>query len=140
MVDIYAGSELALGEAAVPVIAKSGKAARAPAMVLIRPDGSAIDTERQDNLSLIKANVVAPAQKVKGGDYYWTVVGTFNGASVQLQALGPDEQTWLNIGPAKTASDTTATAGVGIGCNAIVRASVTGGAPSGLFASLNLVP
>lgn len=33
-----------------------------------------------------------------GGKYWFAAAGTFNGASVALQKLGPDGQTYLTIG------------------------------------------
>lgn len=67
-----------------------------------------------------------------GGPGMFSVAGTFGGATVTLQFLGPDGVTWIACGP-----DTTLTAaGGGIFnlSNKKVRALVTGGAPSGLFA------
>lgn len=76
-----------------------------------------------------------------GGDYIFTVsAANFNGASVQLQALGPDGTTYQNIGAAKTANDTTGGTGVGLGSNARVRVTVSGGTPSGLYALLSRLP
>lgn len=94
----------------------------------------------QESFDLITNNVVAAPQSVYGGDYVWSVQGTFGGASVQLQVLGPDGSTYQNMGAAKTAPDTAGGTGVGLGSNAIVRATITGGTPSGLFASLSRLP
>jgi hypothetical protein len=41
---------------------------------------------------------------VKGGAYGLSVVATFGGGNVQLQLLGPDGSTWLNVGSAITAN------------------------------------
>jgi hypothetical protein len=95
---------------------------------------------RQETLNLITNNVVQPPQQAYGGDYVWSVQGTFGGASVQLQSLGPDGATYQNIGAAKTAPDTNGGTGVGLGSNATVRATVTGGTPSGIYASLSRLP
>jgi len=104
-------------------------------------DGNPLSTGgRQETLALITNNVAAAAQTAYGGDYVWSVVGTFGGASVQLQSLSPDGTTYQNIGAAKTAPDTTGGTGVGLGSNATVRATITGGTPSGLYASLSRIP
>lgn len=95
---------------------------------------------RQETLTLIANNTPAAAQTAYGGDYVWSVQGTFNGASVQLQSLGPDGTTYMNIGPAKTAPDTTGGTGVGLGSNATVRAVITGGPPTGIYATLSRLP
>lgn len=95
---------------------------------------------KQETLTLINNNVAAQPQTAFGGDYIWSVVGTFGGASVQLQALGPDGATYQNIGAAKTAPDATGGTGVGLGTNAVVKAVVTGGTPTGLFATLSRIP
>lgn len=39
-----------------------------------------------------------------GGRGMFAVVATFGGGNVQLQYLGPDESTWLNVGAAITAN------------------------------------
>ncbi len=94
----------------------------------------------QENIPLIVNNVATASRSAYGGDYVWNVQGAFGGASVQLQALGPDGLTYQNIGAAKTAPDTTGGTGVGLGSNATVRATITGGTPSGLYASLSRLP
>lgn len=95
---------------------------------------------KQETLTLITNNTPAAAQSAYGGDYVWSVQGTFNGASVQLQSLGPDGTTYMNIGAAKTAADTTGGTGVGLGSNATVRAVITGGPPTGIYATLSRLP
>ena len=69
-----------------------------------------------------------------GGDGVFSVAGTFSGATVALQYLAPDAVTWVNAG-----IDTTLTA-VGGGVASLpsgkVRAVVTGGPPSGIYAKL----
>ena len=92
---------------------------------------------KQEAFTLISNNTPAAAQAVYGGDYIFSVVGTFGGASVQLQALGPDGTTYINIGTPVTASGTS---GVRIGSYGVMRATVTGGTPSGISASLSRIP
>lgn len=71
---------------------------------------------------------------INGGSYEWCTTGTFGGASLQLQALGPDGTTYINVGSAVTSAGCT---GVVLGRNAQVKVTVTGGTPSGLFSSLS---
>jgi hypothetical protein len=67
-----------------------------------------------------------------GGRGYFSVVGTFGGASVSLQVLGPDSATWLDVG---TSTTVTAAGGVVFDLpDGQIRATVTGGTPSGLYA------
>jgi hypothetical protein len=67
-----------------------------------------------------------------GGRGTFLASGTFGGASVSLQVLGPDSSTWIDAG-----SYTTFTAS-GVGNFDLpqgkIRAAVTGGTPSGLYA------
>lgn len=73
----------------------------------------------------------------QGGLYAFSVVGTFSGASIKLQLKAGDGATWVDI------PDTTFTAagvvGVYIPAGANVRAVVTGGPPSGIYAHIQLV-
>ena len=70
---------------------------------------------------------------VVGGSYVWCVSGTFNGATVALNALGPDGTTYLPVATRTTAGCT----GVVLGSNASVQAVVTGGPPSALYSTLS---
>jgi hypothetical protein len=67
-----------------------------------------------------------------GGRGSFIVAGTFGGATVKLQLLGPDGSTYIDAG-----SYTTLTA-AGIGNFDLpqgkIRANVSGGSPSGLYA------
>lgn len=72
-----------------------------------------------------------------GGVGVFSIVGTFGGATVTLQFLGPDGSTAVTVG-----SDTTLTAAGGGGFilpPARIRASVAGGPPSGLYAQAEKV-
>lgn len=108
--------------------------------VAVDSNGNATGGGKQETLTLIANNVAAAPQSAYGGDYVWSVQGTFNGASVQLQSLGPDGMTYQNIGAPKTAPDSTGGTGVGLGSNATVRAVITGGTPTGLYATLSRLP
>ena len=69
-----------------------------------------------------------------GGIMVFAVVGTFAGATIKLQILGPDGVTLLDAGAATTLTAN----GMGIAylppCQ--VQATIVGGAPSGIFATL----
>ena len=74
-----------------------------------------------------------PTLGLKGGSYIWAVTATaWNGATVKLQALGPDGATYLDV-DSLTANGTK---GVVIGEGATVKLAVSGGVPTGLASSL----
>ena len=74
-----------------------------------------------------------PTPGVRGGSYIWAVTATaWNGATVKLQAVGPDGTTYLDI-DSLTANGTK---GVVIGEAATVRLAASGGAPTGIASSL----
>ena len=75
--------------------------------------------------------------KVGGGFYAFAVLGTFGGATVKLQILGPDATTYMDI-DSSIALTAAGVQGVDLPAGATVKAVVTGGAPSGLYASLSL--
>jgi hypothetical protein len=80
-----------------------------------------------DNESATGSAVIWP-----GGEGTFHVVGTFGGATVSLQRLGPDDSTWTDVG-----ADVILTAeGMGnfnVGAGKI-RAEIVGGSPSGIYA------
>jgi hypothetical protein len=68
-----------------------------------------------------------------GGSGVFRASGTFGGATVKLQYLQDDGATWSDMGP-----DTSLTAPGGGGFTytvGMIRALVSGGAPSGLYVS-----
>lgn len=67
-----------------------------------------------------------------GGRGLFTVAGTFSGATVKLQFLGPDNSTWLDAGTNTTL--TAAGGGIFDLPQGQIRANVSGGPPSGIFA------
>jgi hypothetical protein len=80
------------------------------------------------------AGSTTPVTGVIGGSYIFACTASnWNSATAQLQALGPDGTTWLNVGTAMSANGTQ---GVVIGANASVRVTVTG-TPTGLNASIS---
>lgn len=67
-----------------------------------------------------------------GGRGVFIAAGTFNGATVTLQLLGPNNSTWIDAGSFTTL--TAAGAGVFDLPQGQIRAAVTGGPPSAMFA------
>ena len=87
-----------------------------------------------DRIDLISnGSATGVAQSWPGGRGSFAVAGTFGGTTVSLQLLGPDGATWTDVGP-----DVTLTA-AGVGNFELppsdIRAAVTGGTPSGLYAT-----
>jgi hypothetical protein len=82
---------------------------------------------------LDNANSTGNPRNWPGGAGVFAVAGTFGGTTVKLQQLGPDGVTWLDISGG--AVDFTAPGQGGFVLPAgPMRASVSGGAPSGLVA------
>lgn len=86
---------------------------------------------------LVNASATGAAQYWASGKGVLSVVGTFGGATLQLQMLGPDGSTWINVA---TASFTANGAIVVELPPSRLRMTVTGGTPSALFASIQSVP
>ena len=87
--------------------------------------------ERIDLLD--NAGATGAAQQWPGGAGVFAVTGTFGGATVKLQQLGPDGTTWLDVAGGDV--DLLAPGQGGFVLPAgLIRAVVTGGAPSGLDA------
>lgn len=83
--------------------------------------------ELLSNASATGAAVIWP-----GGAGVFEVAGTFSGATVSLQRMGPDSATWYSVG-----ADTTLTAAGGgyfILPPGRIRAAVTG-SPTGMYAT-----
>lgn len=89
----------------------------------------------QANVFTLLSNASATGAAVQwpGGQGTFAVVGTFGGATVALQFLGPDGSTYINAGTNTTL--TAAGAGNFILPPVLIRATVTGGTPSALYAS-----
>jgi hypothetical protein len=90
-----------------------------------------------DHYVTLLSNASATGQNVQlaGGQYVWAVQGTFGGATVTLQALGPDGSTFMDVTPLTVAGS----AIVRVGAGTVVRAAVSGGAPSGLYSDIRQV-
>lgn len=92
---------------------------------------------KQSFLLLNNVAVTGPATVVSGGTFSWAVSGTFGGATVKLQLLGPDGTTYIDI---PSASMTAAgVMSVDIAGGATVKAVITGGAPSAMFSTLAFI-
>lgn len=89
------------------------------------------------NLLLYNTNATGGGVSLPAGRYSFALVGTFGGATVTLQMLGPDGVTWLPVGSA-TALTAAGRELVEIP-SGTYRALVASGAPSGLYASLDWV-
>lgn len=85
---------------------------------------------------LDNAGAMGAAKQWPGGAGVFTVTGTFGGATVKLQQLGPDGTTWLDIAGGDVTLTAAGQGGFVLPAGAI-RAAVTGGAPSGLDAVAN---
>ncbi len=86
---------------------------------------------------LENAAATGDAAQWGGGMGVFTAAGTFGGTTVSLEYLNADGSTWTAMG-----SDTTLTAaggGMFVYPPGQIRASVTGGAPSGLYAQAEQV-
>ncbi len=121
-----AGLRLEAGRSQLLLIATGQKVAACEAADA--PAGASVRT------LLSNASATGAAQTdVAGGAYIWTVQGTFGGATVKLQTLGPDGTNWLDVASLTTAGST----GVVVGEAAAVRASVSGGTPAALYSTLS---
>lgn len=81
---------------------------------------------------LSNASSTGSSQTWPGGRGTFIVSGTFSGATVALQLLGPDGSTWIDAG---TYTSLTAAGGGNFDLpQGQIRASVASGTPSGLYA------
>lgn len=79
------------------------------------------------------------AQKWYGGRGVFVAAGTFDGATVKLQFLGPDGVTWIDAGAATTL--TAVGAGVFELPHGQIRGAITAGtSPVGIYARADRVP
>lgn len=100
------------------------------------------------SIVLIANGAATSAAKLwPGGKGVLTVVGTFGGAAVTMQYLGPDNTTYVDVKALDptTGNQTTVSLSAAGSIGFIlpptpVRVVVTGGAPSGLYADAARVP
>lgn len=83
---------------------------------------------------LTNASTTGQSIIVGGGPYTFSAVGSFGGATIQLELLGPDDATWLAIPDASFTANGVKLLFLGKGSK--VRAAISGGTPSGLYADL----
>lgn len=90
-----------------------------------------------ENLTLL-SNAAATGNyvTVKGGDYIWEAEGTFNAATLQLQARNANGTATNITGASLTANGFLE---VTLGADAEVRVLITG-SPTGIFSNLVSVP
>jgi hypothetical protein len=88
---------------------------------------------------LTNAGAVTGAQYAPAfeGDYMFSAVGTFGGGTVKLQQLMPDGATFTDITDASLSSPGSLI--VTLAGDVPVRAVVSGGTPSGIYANLDKV-
>jgi len=92
----------------------------------------------KSNLTLLSNAAVSGTPQIisVGGSYIYMVSGTFGGTSTQLQVLGPDGTTFINMGAAITVAGFQK---VDLPAGASVKTIITGGTPSAMHATLGLV-
>lgn len=83
---------------------------------------------------LTNASSTGDRHEWDGGSARLAVAGTFGGATVKMQVLGPDGATWIDAGPGATFTAAGHCALTLDQC--AVRMHVSGGTPSGLYATL----
>ena len=84
-------------------------------------------------LLITNGSATSDAHVWQGGKGVFAVVGTWSGATITLQALGPDETTWIDAG---TTAILTEDGIVGFDlAGGQIRAEVVG-SPSGIYASV----
>lgn len=87
----------------------------------------------QSHKLLDNASATGSAFTVLGGRYIWDAVATWSGATAQLQSLGPDGSTWVDITDASLTDD--GAIGVFIANGSKIRVLITG-SPSAVYSSL----
>lgn len=95
-----------------------------------------------DRISLLSAGAATSAAKTVSfsGNYTFVVAGTFGGATVGLQMLGPDGTTWISVEDDLAPLAFTAAGAIVVACAAgDYRATITGGSGVSLYADLRHV-
>lgn len=72
-----------------------------------------------------------------GGSYLYQIAGTFGGTTAKLQLLGPDGATYVDI--AGTSFTSANMVKLDLPAGSQVRAVMTSGTPTGMYATLGLV-
>ena len=86
---------------------------------------------------LSNASATGSPVAVQGGYYSFAAVGTWGGSTLSLQLLGPDGTTYIDLGGS---ADLTANGAAYVSLpSGTVKAVLTGGAPSGIYATLSKI-
>lgn len=89
------------------------------------------------NQTISSGGNTTPVANVAAGSYILAIsASNFNASTIKLQSLLPDGVTWADITGASTTANTPGI-GVVIGGNSTVRLAATGGAPTGVYATLS---
>jgi hypothetical protein len=94
-----------------------------PALALVGITGSATGAVTSASFMLQTASPLQGYADVE-------LSGTFTGLTLQLQRLGPDGTTWLNVGSALSTAGLTQLA-IGVSAGASYRVSITASTPTG---------
>lgn len=89
-------------------------------------------------MALLLNNASATGEALSVGrssEYVFSADGNFGGATVTLQIGSPDGTSWLSVEDGALTAEGSFV--VFLGKGTLVRAAVSGGTPSGLYASLN---
>ena len=84
---------------------------------------------------LSNATATGSSTQWDGGKGFVTVAGTFGGASLQLQYMGPDNATWVPVGSAFTAAGS-AVVEMPPGK---IRMAISSGPPSAMYAKIEQI-
>lgn len=85
-------------------------------------------------LLLSNATATSDPEAVLGGRYIWSAIATWSGATAQLQFLGPNGTTWVDVAGAVLTAD--GAVGVFIANGSSVRVLITAGPPSAVYSIL----
>lgn len=105
------------------------------------PIGGHLGYDLASDLTITSGQATDAVDGVAGGSYLLAIVaGAWNGATLKLQFLGPDDATWMDA--KDTAGNTAALTahgqlGVVVGGNASLRLAATGGSPTGVYAKIS---
>lgn len=94
-------------------------------------------TQKYDLLSNVAASGVAVTVDF-GGRYLMIGVGTWSGATVKVQILGPDGATFVDVPSASLTANGSAT--IYLPDNAVIKGAVSSGPPSGIYLTLRRCP
>jgi len=87
---------------------------------------------------ITNAAVTGAAVAWPGGKGFFSVCGTLTGCTVALQFLGPDGTTWLAVPSVSTVATAIGIAFALPQC--MIKATLTGGSPAGVYAAADWIP